>query len=109
MATARRAPVLIPVALAALALSAAVFFACGAFVGNSAPAVGTSLRAASAGQTALHGLPVGLVEGSSVSMSLAVTTAAWWANIVLLIIPLTFLIILYLQSERTLAEDRQKK
>mmetsp|Transcript_58343 Transcript_58343/g.147936 ORF Transcript_58343/g.147936 Transcript_58343/m.147936 type:complete len:104 (+) Transcript_58343:87-398(+) len=103
MAAARRS-LLLPVVLAAFALCA-VLSSCGAFVGGSAPpASGASLRTAAQAQRAL---PVGLAEGSSVATSLAVTTAAWWANIVLLIIPLTFLIILYLQSERTLAEGRK--
>mmetsp|Transcript_58347 Transcript_58347/g.147945 ORF Transcript_58347/g.147945 Transcript_58347/m.147945 type:complete len:104 (+) Transcript_58347:67-378(+) len=103
MASARRS-LLLPTALAAFALCA-VLSACCAFVGSSAPpAVGASLRA---GTQTRHALPVDLVEGSSLATSLAVTTAAWWANIVLLIIPLTFLIILYLQSERTLAEGRK--
>mmetsp|Transcript_58345 Transcript_58345/g.147941 ORF Transcript_58345/g.147941 Transcript_58345/m.147941 type:complete len:104 (+) Transcript_58345:71-382(+) len=103
MAFSRRS-LLLPAALATLALCG-VLSACGAFVGGSAPpAAGASLRATAQAQRAL---PVGLAEGSSVATSLAVTTAAWWANIVLLIIPLTFLIILYLQSERTLAEGRK--
>jgi len=107
MVSARRT-LLLPIALAALALCAGLS-ACGAFVGGSgaAPGAATSLRTTAVSQIRRAALPAvdGLVEGSSVATSLAVTTAAWWANIVLVIIPLSFLIILYLQSERTLSQE----
>ena len=45
---------------------------------------------------------------SSLTTALAVSTPGWWANIVGIMVPLTFLIVLYLQSERTLSEEESK-
>ena len=39
---------------------------------------------------------------AQVTTALAVSTPGWWANIVGIMVPLTFLIVLYLQSERTM-------
>eukprot|EP00448_Togula_jolla_P021725 CAMPEP_0170590786 /NCGR_PEP_ID=MMETSP0224-20130122/12055_1 /TAXON_ID=285029 /ORGANISM="Togula jolla, Strain CCCM 725" /LENGTH=78 /DNA_ID=CAMNT_0010914605 /DNA_START=103 /DNA_END=336 /DNA_ORIENTATION=- len=58
----------------------------------------TSLR----GNTARQALsPESMPEvDTSVLTALAVSTPGWWANIVFVVIPCGFLIILYLQSER---------
>ena len=47
-------------------------------------------------------------QPTEVTTALAVSTPGWWANIVGVMVPLTFLIVLYLQSERTLSEEEAK-
>merc|ERR1740138_1993020 len=89
--------VLLPVALLALA---AVFCApafCGGAPAQAAP------RAASAGRAAL---PVELadVDVSSVVTALQIQQPAWGANLIAVVLPITILITIYLQSERTLQE-----
>eukprot|EP00930_Biecheleria_cincta_P097921 TRINITY_DN895_c0_g3_i2.p1 TRINITY_DN895_c0_g3~~TRINITY_DN895_c0_g3_i2.p1 ORF type:complete len:119 (+),score=24.29 TRINITY_DN895_c0_g3_i2:52-357(+) len=89
--------VLLPLLIAAVACTSLLYglsFVCGS--SPSASAATRSLR------TSQRAVPVEL--GSSVATALEVTTAAWGANIALLLVPFTFLIQLYLQSERTKAE-----
>merc|ERR1719510_2259811 len=83
-----------------LAVCACWTFLSTAFVG-SARTLGSTLRGSSVAQGAL---PVGAIE-SSLSTSLAVTQAAWGANIVLVVVPITFWVILFLQSERNKNEE----
>ena len=82
--------VLLPLALAVLALL------CGAscFVGGSKAPATSALRA-----TQMRAVPMDVVAESSVTTALAVSTPGWWANIVGLMVPLIFLVVLYLQSE----------
>merc|ERR1711988_29545 len=92
--------VLLPLLIAAMACSAlfcGLSFVCGS--NPSATATTRSLR------TSRHAVPVEF--GSSVATALEVTAAAWGANIALLVVPFTFLIQLYLQSERTKAEKAE--
>mmetsp|Transcript_67850 Transcript_67850/g.194883 ORF Transcript_67850/g.194883 Transcript_67850/m.194883 type:complete len:103 (-) Transcript_67850:126-434(-) len=89
----------LPVALVVLAFAAA-FYSSGAFVNGVAP---TSTSAALRGVVSQQALPIGLVEGTSIATSLQVVTAAYWAVLILVTVPCGFLIILYLQSERTKA------
>mmetsp|Transcript_88142 Transcript_88142/g.273834 ORF Transcript_88142/g.273834 Transcript_88142/m.273834 type:complete len:105 (+) Transcript_88142:98-412(+) len=98
-------PMLLPAALLALA-AAAAFCGTSAFVGGNYRASSTvSLRAGAA----RGALPAGaeILADSSVATSLAVSTPGFWANIVTVLVPCSFLIILYLQSERTKAEAEQ--
>mmetsp|Transcript_1430 Transcript_1430/g.4550 ORF Transcript_1430/g.4550 Transcript_1430/m.4550 type:complete len:104 (-) Transcript_1430:57-368(-) len=93
---------ILPLVLLALA-AAALLCGTSAFVGGSAPAAGTSLRTA----TAQRALPPGadVVAESSISTALAVAAWGMAANIVTVFVPVTFLVVLYLQSERTKAEE----
>mmetsp|Transcript_67848 Transcript_67848/g.194879 ORF Transcript_67848/g.194879 Transcript_67848/m.194879 type:complete len:103 (-) Transcript_67848:141-449(-) len=91
--------VALPVILVVLALVGA-FSATGAFVTGVAP---TSASIALRGVVSQQALPIGLVEGTSLATSLQVVTAAYWAVLILVTVPCGFLIILYLQSERTKA------
>mmetsp|Transcript_112154 Transcript_112154/g.250320 ORF Transcript_112154/g.250320 Transcript_112154/m.250320 type:complete len:104 (-) Transcript_112154:146-457(-) len=101
MAAARRT--LLPAALLALALVGALYEA-GTFVNGGRPATPvTSLRGGTA-QQALPAEAMALAE-TSVVTSLQIQTPAWWANILGVILPCTFLIVLYIQSERTKAEE----
>eukprot|EP00930_Biecheleria_cincta_P043594 TRINITY_DN2991_c0_g1_i1.p1 TRINITY_DN2991_c0_g1~~TRINITY_DN2991_c0_g1_i1.p1 ORF type:complete len:118 (-),score=23.20 TRINITY_DN2991_c0_g1_i1:166-471(-) len=89
--------VLLPFLLAVMACASAVWSM--SFVYGSSPSATPTTRSLRVSQ---HAVPVEL--GSSVATALEVTTAAWGANIALLVVPFTFLIQLYLQSERTKAE-----
>mmetsp|Transcript_16964 Transcript_16964/g.35435 ORF Transcript_16964/g.35435 Transcript_16964/m.35435 type:complete len:107 (-) Transcript_16964:75-395(-) len=94
---------LLPLALIVLVASALLYVSGPAFVGGSGLAPRSSLRTA----TAQRVLPPG-VEGiaeSSVSTALAVAAWGMAANIAFVFVPVTFFVILYLQSERTKAED----
>merc|ERR1719150_3112347 len=84
-----------------LALAVAALFRPAAFVSGLAPASPLS----STRGMALRSLPAGAVAETSVATSLAVSTPGFWANIVTVLVPITFLIVLYLQSERTKAEE----
>ncbi|CAE8611787.1 unnamed protein product [Polarella glacialis] len=100
-------PVL-PVVL--LAVAAAVCLCGTSFVCGRSQSSATSLRAG----TAQRALPVEaldfLADSSMMNAeSLEVSTPGWWANIVCLVVPITYLITLYLQSERTKAEMRNRK
>mmetsp|Transcript_45638 Transcript_45638/g.118650 ORF Transcript_45638/g.118650 Transcript_45638/m.118650 type:complete len:104 (+) Transcript_45638:50-361(+) len=95
----------LPLALIALAFVGALY-STGAFVNGAAPLASSSVLR---GRVSQQALPVGLVEGTSVATSLQVVTAAYWANLVLVVVPVGFLIILYLQSERTKAQFATKK
>mmetsp|Transcript_17753 Transcript_17753/g.50558 ORF Transcript_17753/g.50558 Transcript_17753/m.50558 type:complete len:107 (+) Transcript_17753:65-385(+) len=91
---------LVLIVLAATALLSG----CGsAFAGIRAPAASTSVRTA----PALRALPPGaeVIAESSVSTALAVAAWGMAANIAFVFVPVTFLVVLYLQSERTKAED----
>merc|ERR1719203_930079 len=95
---------LLPVCLLA-AFAKLAAHVCLAFVGGSlrAPA-STSLRTS----TARRALPVGaepLADASSLTTSLLVSAPAWAANTLGLLIPIGFCVILYLQSERSKAEE----
>mmetsp|Transcript_9124 Transcript_9124/g.32329 ORF Transcript_9124/g.32329 Transcript_9124/m.32329 type:complete len:102 (+) Transcript_9124:87-392(+) len=90
---------LLSVVLAAVGALCALHAAASAFVG--ATGAKSALRGASSSLTRAA-LP-GLVEGTSVALSLQVVTAAYWAVLILVTVPCGFLIILYLQSERTKA------
>mmetsp|Transcript_20717 Transcript_20717/g.64721 ORF Transcript_20717/g.64721 Transcript_20717/m.64721 type:complete len:105 (+) Transcript_20717:128-442(+) len=98
-------PMLLPAALLALAAAAALCststFVCGSH--RASPTL--SSRAS----TARSALPAGaeLLADTSVATALAVSTPGFWANIVTVLVPCSFLIILYLQSERTKAEAEQ--
>mmetsp|Transcript_42214 Transcript_42214/g.91997 ORF Transcript_42214/g.91997 Transcript_42214/m.91997 type:complete len:106 (-) Transcript_42214:89-406(-) len=99
---------LLPVVLAAVLFAGAVYqtvnFVEGARPGQSA----TALR----GNTARRAFsPDSMPEvDTSVLTALAVSTPGWWANIVFVVIPCGFLIILYLQSERVrVAEEKGAK
>mmetsp|Transcript_53333 Transcript_53333/g.170888 ORF Transcript_53333/g.170888 Transcript_53333/m.170888 type:complete len:104 (-) Transcript_53333:118-429(-) len=94
---------LLPVALLALA-AAALLLGPGAFVGGRAQAPATASLRSGAARAALP-LGAGAVAESSVATALAVSTPGFWANIVTVLVPCSFLIILYLQSERTKAEQ----
>jgi len=90
--------VLLPLLIAAGVVCTSLF--CGlSFVSGSNVGTTRSLR------TSQRAVPVEF--GSSVSTALEVTAAAWGANIALLLVPFTFLIQLYLQSERTKAEKAE--
>mmetsp|Transcript_91891 Transcript_91891/g.255970 ORF Transcript_91891/g.255970 Transcript_91891/m.255970 type:complete len:104 (-) Transcript_91891:170-481(-) len=93
---------LLPLTLLVLAAVAAL---CGptAFVGGQTRAPSTALRTLTP-QRALP-LDMGVPAETSVATALAVSTPGFWANIVTVIVPVTFLIVLYLQSERTKAEE----
>uniref|UniRef100_A0A6U6VTR1 Uncharacterized protein n=1 Tax=Alexandrium andersonii TaxID=327968 RepID=A0A6U6VTR1_9DINO len=81
----------------------ALLCGCGsAFVGGSAPAPSTGLRTA----TAQRALPPGAEQVAESSISTALAVSAWGmaANIVTVFVPVTFLIVLYLQSERSKRE-----
>mmetsp|Transcript_65776 Transcript_65776/g.148425 ORF Transcript_65776/g.148425 Transcript_65776/m.148425 type:complete len:103 (-) Transcript_65776:100-408(-) len=96
-------PTLIPLALLALAVLGA-FCGLSAFVGGARSAsTSTSLRVS----TAQRALPLegASIADSSVLTALAVSTPGFWANIVTVMVPVTFLVVLYLQSERTKAEE----
>mmetsp|Transcript_61530 Transcript_61530/g.171992 ORF Transcript_61530/g.171992 Transcript_61530/m.171992 type:complete len:104 (-) Transcript_61530:239-550(-) len=75
----------------------------GVFVGGRVQQAGPALRAGAARGALPAGLE-NLAEASSVSTALAVSTPGWWANIVLLITPCAFLVILYLASEKSKKE-----
>mmetsp|Transcript_20721 Transcript_20721/g.64738 ORF Transcript_20721/g.64738 Transcript_20721/m.64738 type:complete len:105 (+) Transcript_20721:128-442(+) len=98
-------PMLLPAALLALAAAAALCgasaFVCGSYGASPTPSV-------RAGATR-SALPAGaeILADTSVATSLAVSTPGFWANIVTVLVPCSFLIILYLQSERTKAEAEQ--
>mmetsp|Transcript_86709 Transcript_86709/g.187570 ORF Transcript_86709/g.187570 Transcript_86709/m.187570 type:complete len:97 (+) Transcript_86709:58-348(+) len=89
-------PVLLPLLLAACALFGAL-----SFCGGAAPVTGAALR----GNTARAAVPEAMALESSLTTALAVSTPGWWANIVGVMVPLTFLIVLYLQSERTISQE----
>mmetsp|Transcript_17750 Transcript_17750/g.50548 ORF Transcript_17750/g.50548 Transcript_17750/m.50548 type:complete len:108 (+) Transcript_17750:112-435(+) len=95
---------LLPLALLVLAVTALLCGCGSAFAGIRAPAAaGTGVRTATA-QRALPPGAEGIVE-SSVSTALAVAAWGMAANIAFVFVPVTFLVVLYLQSERTKAED----
>jgi len=104
MATHR--PTVLPLALLAaatcLAMHSALVFVGGGVASQRVenPARTVALRAVPAGI-----VDAGIVEGSSLATSLNVSTPGMWALIVLTLVPVTFLIILYLQSERYKAEN----
>merc|ERR1719240_841789 len=51
-------------------------------------------------------LPLGAeVADTSLTSAMVVSEPGWFANIIFLVVPITFLITLYLQSERTLREE----
>merc|ERR1719464_397179 len=91
-------PALLLVVAAAALLSGPATFA----VGWSPASATTSTRS-----TGLRALPTGaeVLAETSVTTSLAVSTPGFWANIVTVLVPITFLTVLYLQSERTKAEE----
>merc|ERR1712039_275747 len=91
--------VLLPVCLLALAAATAMYG--GAFV------VGTARipQAARGSAVSQRALPVEALADSSVTIALQVSQPGWAANLLGVIIPCTLLIILYLQSERTKAEQ----
>ncbi|CAK0907476.1 unnamed protein product, partial [Prorocentrum cordatum] len=96
---ARRAS-LLSVALLGLAAAAALLSAqafCGA---------GAAPRAVARESTvARAALPLdGVADASSLMTALQIQQPAWAANLVLVIIPISILIIIYLQSEKTLQE-----
>eukprot|EP00440_Ansanella_granifera_P000119 gb/GFBE01000130.1/.p1 GENE.gb/GFBE01000130.1/~~gb/GFBE01000130.1/.p1 ORF type:complete len:101 (+),score=23.97 gb/GFBE01000130.1/:1-303(+) len=96
--------VLLPVCLALAALYACSVVSAFVYGGRvSTP----SLRPS----TARAALPVdvALADASSVTTALEVQTPGWWANIILLVVPIWFLITLYLQSERNKAEWEMEK
>ncbi|CAE8598052.1 unnamed protein product [Polarella glacialis] len=97
--------VILPMALIAVA----VLFCGPSFVGFGASS--TSSRARAGDRTLRGALPADFLVDSSVSLaeSLEVSTPGWWANIVCLVVPITYLITLYLQSERTKVEMRNRK
>merc|ERR1712187_262809 len=85
----------------------AVVLLCGptAFVNGVVSSSSSSLRGAGEAQRAL---PEAELVTSSVAMAdagMQVSTPGWWANILSIIVPVTFLITLYLQSERTKLEE----
>merc|ERR1712039_673965 len=94
-------PIALPLALL-MASAIAVLQAALAFVGSSTSGA-RALGSSRAGN--LRAVPAGVVEGSSLATSLAVSTPGMWALTVLTLVPLSFLIILYLQSERYKAEN----
>ncbi|CAE8611786.1 unnamed protein product [Polarella glacialis] len=101
---------LLPVALVATAVACVLCGPSFVFGGRAASSSQTSLRTG----TAQRALPVEaldfLADSSMMNAeSLEVSTPGWWANIVCLVVPITYLITLYLQSERTKAEMRNRK
>merc|ERR1711879_438263 len=94
---------LLPVGLLTIAVSLALYGSV-AFVGGKVKAPSAGLLRASTAQSALP-MDADLVLDSSLTTALAVSTPGWWANIAIVVVPVTFLITLYLQSERTKAED----
>mmetsp|Transcript_108513 Transcript_108513/g.324481 ORF Transcript_108513/g.324481 Transcript_108513/m.324481 type:complete len:107 (-) Transcript_108513:100-420(-) len=96
---------LLPLALLALA-AAALLCGTSAFVGGRSPAASTgSLRATTLSRRALPPGAEGFVAESSLATALAVAAWGMAANIVTVFVPVTFLVVLYLQSERTKAEE----
>ncbi|CAK0800517.1 unnamed protein product [Prorocentrum cordatum] len=81
----------------------AVLMGAQAFCGGKAPQA-----AALRGKVAQGALPVEMVDtvadASSIMTALQIQQPAWAANLVLVIIPISILIIIYLQSEKTLQE-----
>eukprot|EP00448_Togula_jolla_P004635 CAMPEP_0170594880 /NCGR_PEP_ID=MMETSP0224-20130122/14242_1 /TAXON_ID=285029 /ORGANISM="Togula jolla, Strain CCCM 725" /LENGTH=102 /DNA_ID=CAMNT_0010918979 /DNA_START=52 /DNA_END=360 /DNA_ORIENTATION=+ len=102
MARSALLPVVLVAALVFGALHETVSFVDGSRPAQPATALRTARRAFS---------PDSVPEvGSSVLTALAVSTPGWWANIVFVVIPCGFLIILYLQSERVrVAEEKGAK
>merc|ERR1712039_311192 len=101
--TARR--VLLPAVLLAL-LAAILLCSSAAFVNGSVPV--SSSAASLRGGIAQRAVPEVELVTSSMAMAdygMQVSTPGWWANILSIIVPVTFLITLYLQSERTKAEE----
>ncbi|CAE8689265.1 unnamed protein product [Polarella glacialis] len=100
---------LLPAALVATAVACVLCGQSFVFGGRAASSSRTSLRTG----TAQRALPfdVDFLADSSIlnAESLEVSTPGWWANIVCLVVPITYLITLYLQSERTKAEMRNRK
>jgi len=94
---ARRSPVLAVALLAAAALLGSQAF-CGL-------TQSTSTSAAARSPVAREALPVeAMADASSVVTALQIQQPAWAANLVAVVLPITILITIYLQSERTLQE-----
>eukprot|EP00419_Tripos_fusus_P009415 CAMPEP_0172660176 /NCGR_PEP_ID=MMETSP1074-20121228/3929_1 /TAXON_ID=2916 /ORGANISM="Ceratium fusus, Strain PA161109" /LENGTH=104 /DNA_ID=CAMNT_0013475781 /DNA_START=83 /DNA_END=397 /DNA_ORIENTATION=+ len=104
MAMQRR--ILFPLALLVFAMFA-LLVGQAAFVGSSTP-TGKAQRLRA--KTVREVVPVEMME-SSIETALAVQGPGFAANIVFVLVPVTFLITLYLQSERTkkLQEEMQNK
>ncbi|CAK0889569.1 unnamed protein product [Prorocentrum cordatum] len=97
---ARRAPLLAVVLLGAAA--AAALCGAGAFCGGGRAPQAAALRQ---GPSARAALPVeSMADASSIVTALQIQQPAWAANLVLVIVPISILIIIYLQSEKTLQE-----
>jgi len=96
---ARRVPLLAVVVLGLNA--AAVFLGAGAFCGGGHAPQSSTNR----GMVARAALPVeSMVDASSIMTALQIQQPAWAANLVIVIVPVSILIIIYLQSEKTLQE-----
>ncbi|CAK0875427.1 unnamed protein product [Prorocentrum cordatum] len=97
---ARRAPLLAVVLLGAAA--AAALCGAGAFCGSGRAPQAAARRQ---GASARAALPVeAMADATSIVTALQIQQPAWAANLVLVIVPISILIIIYLQSEKTLQE-----